>query len=125
MPEVEKLLEKAEATLKDAKKAYNQEMLISTVQNRLYYSMYYAVQAALLSQNIEVKTHEGTKIKIGEELILKDKLDEKWGRFYSQQQSYREEADYQIDVDIKRGELEKYLEKAEKFIQEMKEISKK
>ena len=61
---MEKLLEKAEATLEDAKTAYNQDMLISTVQNRIYYSLYYAVQAALLSQDTEVSTHEGTKIKI-------------------------------------------------------------
>ncbi|MFB6209165.1 MAG: hypothetical protein ABEJ56_03430 [Candidatus Nanohaloarchaea archaeon] len=40
MHESEKLLEKAEATLNDARKAYEQEMLVSTIQNRIYYSIY-------------------------------------------------------------------------------------
>jgi len=61
--------------------------------------------------------------RIGEKLVLEDLLEKKWGRFFSQQQTYREEADYQIDVDIEREDLSKYLEDAEKFIEEMKSIA--
>ena len=55
MSEVEKFLEKADATLEDAEKAYREEMLISTVQNRTYYSLYYAAQAALISLGQECR----------------------------------------------------------------------
>ncbi|PSP60388.1 hypothetical protein BRC73_02440, partial [Halobacteriales archaeon QH_7_66_37] len=96
MSEVEKFLEKADATLEDAEKAYREEMLISTVQNRIYYSLYYAAQAALISLGHDVGTHKGVKVKIGEEMVLKDLLDKEWGRFYAQQQTYREQADYQV-----------------------------
>jgi len=121
--EVEKFLEKANATLEDAEKAYREEMLISTVQNRTYYSLYYAAQAALISLGQDVGTHKGVKVKIGEEMVLKDLLDKEWGRFYAQQQTYREQADYQVDVDIERTDLEEFLEDAKTFIQEMKRIA--
>lgn len=123
MSEVEKFLEKADATLEDAEKAYREEMLISTVQNRIYYSLYYAAQAALISLGHDVGTHKGVKVKIGEEMVLKDLLDKEWGRFYAQQQTYREQADYQVDVDIERTDLEEFLEDAKTFIQEMKRIA--
>jgi len=125
MPEIEKLLEKADATLEDAETAFEHDMLVSTVQNRIYYSMYYAAQAALISQDNDVSTHKGINVKIGEELILNDLLEKDWGRFYSQQQTYREQADYEVDIDIERNELENYIEKADKFIQKMKDIARK
>lgn len=123
MQEVEKYLEKAEATLKDARNAYKQDMLVSTIQNRIYYAIYYSAQAALISVGCDAGTHEGVKIKIGEELILKNHLDKKWGRFFSQQQTYREQADYEVDVDIERKDLEGYLNEAETFIDEMQRIT--
>lgn len=125
MPEIEKLLEKADATLEDAETAFEHDMLVSTVQNRIYYSMYYAAQAALLSQDNDVSTHKGINVKIGEELILNDLLEKDWGRFYSQQQTYREQADYEVDIDIERNELEDYIEQADKFIQKMNDIARK
>jgi len=94
MREVEKLLEKAENTLEDANKAFEMDMMVSTVQNRIYYSIFYAAQASLISRGIDAGSHQGVKIKIGEELVKKDLLDKKWGRFFSQQQTYREQADY-------------------------------
>ena len=123
MSEVEKFLEKADATLEDAEKAYREEMLISTVQNRIYYSLYYAAQAALISLGHDVGTHKGVKVKIGEEMVLKDLLDNEWGRFYAQQQTYREQADYQVDVDIERTDLEEFLEDSKTFIEEMKQVA--
>ena len=122
MREEEKLLEKAEATLEDAEKAFEGDMMVSTVQNRIYYALFYAAQAALVSREIDTGTHQGVKIKLGEDLIKNGLLDEEWGRFFSQQQTYREEADYQIDVDIEKDDLEEYLKKAREFVQEMKNV---
>ena len=122
MREEDKLIEKAENTLEDAKKAFDVDMMVSTVQNRIYYSIFYAAQAGLISRGIDAGSHQGVKIKIGEELIKNDLLDKKWGRLFSQQQTYREQADYQVDVDIEESDLKSYLDEAHSFIQEMKEI---
>jgi uncharacterized protein (UPF0332 family) len=77
---------------------------------------------ASFSRGIDAGSHQGVKIKIGEELIKNDLLDKKWGRFFSQQQTYREQADYQVDVDIEKSDLKSYLDEAHRFIKEMKEI---
>jgi uncharacterized protein (UPF0332 family) len=122
MREEDKLIEKAENTLEDAEKAFDVDMMVSTVQNRIYYSVFYAAQAGLVSRGIDAGSHQGVKIKIGEELIKNDLLDKKWGRFFSQQQTYREQADYQVDVDIEKSDLKSYLDEAHRFIKEMKEI---
>jgi uncharacterized protein (UPF0332 family) len=122
MREEDRLIEKAENTFGDAEKAFEMDMMVSTVQNRIYYSVFYAAQAALISKGIDVGSHQGVKVKIGEELVKNDLLDKKWGRFFSQQQTYREQADYQIDVDISRSDLDSYLDDADRFIQEMKKI---
>ncbi|MFB6100552.1 MAG: HEPN domain-containing protein [Candidatus Nanohalobium sp.] len=124
MPEAEELLGKSERTFEDARKALKQEMLVSTIQNRIYYSIFYAAQAALISRGEDTGSHAGVKIRLGEKLIKKGELDREWGRFFSQQQTYREQADYQVDVDIEREELEEYLEDAEEFIRKMKEVVK-
>jgi uncharacterized protein (UPF0332 family) len=48
MREEDKLIEKAENTLEDAEKAFDVDMMVSTVQNRIYYSVFYAAQAGLV-----------------------------------------------------------------------------
>lgn len=123
MREVEELLDKAERTLEDAEKAFDEDMLVSTIQNRIYYAMFYAAQAALISKGHDLGSHQGVKIKIGEILIKEKGLEREWGRFFSQQQTYREQADYQIDVDIEREDLQEYLRKSDQFIRKMRELS--
>lgn len=123
MREVEELLDKAERTLEDAEKAFDEDMLVSTIQNRIYYAMFYAAQAALISKGHDLGSHQGVKIKIGEILIKEKGLEREWGRFFSQQQTYREQADYQIDVDIEREDLQEYLKKSDQFIRKMRELS--
>lgn len=122
MPEAEEHLEKAKGILEDAEKCLQQEMLVSTVQNRIYYSLFHAAKAALISRDVDPGSHEGVKIKIGEELVLNGDLDRKWGRFFSTQQSYRERADYRVDVDLERGDLQEYLEETKKFLDIVEEI---
>lgn len=122
MSEVEDLLKKADATLGDAEKAYTEEMLVSTIQNRIYYAVFYAAQAALISYGENPGSHQGTKIKLGQKLVNNGVLDRKRGRFFAQQQTYREQADYQIDVGIERPDLKQYLENAADFISEMRRI---
>lgn len=97
-------------------------MLVSTIQNRIYYAIFYAAQAALVSVGEDLGSHQGVKIRLGEKFVKEGDLDRDLGRFFSQQQTYREQADYEVDVDIKRDNLSQYLERAEEFIQNMKRI---
>lgn len=122
MPETDELLKKADRTLEDARKALDEDMLVSTIQNRIYYAIFYAAQAALISADEDPGSHQGVKIRLGEKFVKEGDLDAEWGRFFSQQQTYREQADYEVDVDIEKGDLSQYLENAEEFIQEIERI---
>lgn len=124
MRESEKLLNHAQDILKDAESAFEQDMLVSTVQNRIYYSIFHAAKAGLLVVDCDVGTHQGVKIKVGEELVQKGLLEKERGRFFSKQQTLREQADYRVDVDITRGELKKYIQQASKFLNKMEDIIK-
>lgn len=57
-----------------------------------------------------------------EELIKKGSLNNEWGRYFSKQQTYRERADYETDVDLTREDLQEHLSRAEKFIDRMEEF---
>lgn len=50
----------------------------NTSINRLYYSCFYAVIALLLKNGIETHTHDGARIKFGNEFIKTGKIDKKY-----------------------------------------------
>lgn len=64
------------------------------VANRLYYSIFHAVTALLLKDNIEVKTHKGRAQQFGKYYVLTGKFSKEDGRLYNNLQKMREEADY-------------------------------
>ena len=64
------------------------------VANRLYYSIFHAVTAMLLKDNIEVKTHKGRAQQFGQHYVLTGKFERDEGRLYNHLQKMREEADY-------------------------------
>lgn len=66
-------IQRAKETYQDAIFLFEKGSLNSCI-NRLYYSAFYAVIALLLANDIEVKSHNGVKQKLGEEFITKGKL---------------------------------------------------
>ncbi len=66
-------LNRAKETYSDAIFLFEKGSINSSI-NRLYYSAFYAVIALLLANDIEVKSHNGVKQKLGEEFISKGKL---------------------------------------------------
>jgi len=123
MHEEEELLEKSDIFLSDAKSALNSEMSLETVQNRVYYSMFLAAKAALLTEDIETGTHGGVNQQLGK-IFVKEKevLDEDMGRFFSRQQTLREQADYDVETSFDRKEIKENIEKAKRFVEKMREI---
>lgn len=124
MREEKVLIEKSERFLSDAKSALEHDMSLETVQNRLYYSMFLAAKAALLTEGIEAGTHSKVNRQLGK-VFVKEKqiISKEMGSFYSNQQTLREQADYDPETAFEREEVEKDLEKAEKFIHKMKEVT--
>lgn len=68
--------------------------------NRLYYSSFYLVSALLYQNSIKAETHNGTKIQFFLEFIKSEKINKKYGKFYSHLFDWRQETDYADFVDF-------------------------
>jgi uncharacterized protein (UPF0332 family) len=62
--------------------------------SRLYYHLYHAVRALLLSKGLEPKTHEGTLRLLSLHFTKPGTLNSKTSHIFTTLMKYREEADY-------------------------------
>ncbi|MBD5356158.1 MAG: HEPN domain-containing protein [Bacteroides sp.] len=65
------------------------------VANRLYYSVFHAVNALMVNDGIKTGTHKGTAAMFGKHYVLTGRFDRNDGILYSRLQTMREKADYQ------------------------------
>ncbi len=63
--------------------------------NRLYYSLYYAVNALLFLNGIQIKTHSATKSKFSQLFVKTGRFDKKHGRLLSELFDWRQRGDYE------------------------------
>jgi uncharacterized protein (UPF0332 family) len=70
--------------------------------NRLYYSLFYAVNALLVSNEIQTKSHSSTKSQFSLHFIKTGKLDKKYGRLLSELFDWRQKGDYENIFDYKQ-----------------------
>lgn len=68
--------------------------LWNTIANRLFYAVFHAVTALLISEGYPAGSHQGTVIQFHQYFIKKGILTKSDGAFYSQMQTLREKADY-------------------------------
>lgn len=71
--------------------------------NRLYYSAFYAVSAALLDRQVSFMKHAGVRASLHRELVKTGLLEEKWGKLYDRLFEDRQEGDYMAMVALHRG----------------------
>jgi len=90
--------------------------------NSLYYSIFYAAKAALLSLGFEPKTHQGTDRLVGKILYKDEKfIGKDDAKFFSRMKTVREEIDYNPNAVITR-EKETSKQQEEDFVNQMKDI---
>lgn len=109
---------KAKEKLEAAKKLL-QEGFLDDAISRAYYSVFHSASAALLSEGIVPKTHEGLKTMFGLHLIKQGKIDKKYGRWLSQLKDERENGDYDIYVSFEKEDAEQAIKEAEGFLEEI------
>ncbi len=63
--------------------------------NRLYYSLYYTVNALLVLNGINSHSHSGTKGQFSLSFIKTGRLDLKYGKLFAQLYDWRQKGDYQ------------------------------
>jgi uncharacterized protein len=114
-------LSRASGTLHDAKILAKNKSWNSCV-NRLYYSSFYAVTALLISRGFEAKTHNGVKTIFFKEFILTGKIEKEYGTLYSDLIDWRSEGDYADFTEYDEETVSPMIEKAETFIELIKNM---
>ncbi|MFH1761269.1 MAG: HEPN domain-containing protein [bacterium] len=114
-------LEKAKNTLSDVNKFFPEATLESTV-NRIYYAMFYAVNALLVISEFASSKHSGVRAIFNREFIHTGIIEKRFGQFYSDMFNNRQEGDYRDFVIFDKQEVEIWIKNAREFISEIQKL---
>lgn len=108
-------MEKSRESIKAARLMVNEKML-TFAMNRIYYAMFYAVQAALGKKAVSFSKHSQVKGYFNREFIKSGTLPIDMGRLYNKAFEYRQKFDY-VDFAVPEEDMVlEYIEKAEQFV---------
>ncbi len=92
--------------------------------SRSYYSMYYAAQALLLSQNIDTSTHKGLIRLFSQHFVKTGQFSPELSNTLKAAYELRQLSDYDADFTGTLAESEKILEQAKIFVAEVEKLLK-
>ena len=113
-------LEKVDKTLNQLQVQLDSE-LWDLAANRLYYALFHAVSALLISDSHEVGTHRGAVVQFNLHYVKEGIFTKEEGRLYSRLQRLREDGDYNCAIDVEKEEVEEELEPARQLINKIKQ----
>ena len=114
-------LEKADDAFIEAKDCASMGHWTLTA-NRLYYTVYYASSALLVSAGYVAKTHEGTIGMIGQYYVRTDILTKDDGALLARLQNMRHTGDYDDFMDWTQEDVEPFISKVESFLEKIKKL---
>jgi len=106
---------KAEESLASAQREVEAGAL-AFAMNRIYYTAFYPVSAALLDQQASFKKHSGVRVAFHREFIKKGILDSNWGKFYDQLFEDRQEGDYVALTEFEPEYVHRQLARCRDFL---------
>ena len=123
MNEFKKLFSLALEELDIAKLLIEKEHYRASI-SRAYYSMYYATQSLLVSQNIDASTHKELIRLFSLHFVKTGKLSPEWSNILKEAYDLRQLSDYDADFTGTLAEAQMILEKAKAFIVEVEKVLK-
>lgn len=114
-------LEKAKITLQDARSFMGKASLESVV-NRIYYAVFYAVNALLITKELSSSKHSGVRALFNKGIVNNGLIEKQFGEFYSDMFDRRQKGDYKDFVTFKEDDVIKWLGKAEEFISKIENL---
>lgn len=108
-------IEKAFATLQEAKDVLRLEHL-SLCANRLYYASFYMASALLIHDGLSAQTHAGVLRLIGLKYVKEGTLTPDVAKLLNRLFSMRQEGDYGDIFDYEFEEIEPFIEKVESLL---------
>ncbi|HLP75130.1 MAG TPA: HEPN domain-containing protein [Bacteroidales bacterium] len=88
--------------------------------NRLYYACFYAVIAFLLKKGLDIRSHDGARIKFSDEFIKTGLIDLNLGRLFNRLSDYRNKGDYADLFDFDQVTVLPLVDQVKDFITEIK-----
>ncbi len=111
-------LERASESIKAARLLSENKLLIPAM-NRIYYSMFYSVQALLVLDEKAFSKHGQVKAYFNKEFIKPGIFPKEFGRLFNAVFEYRQKFDY-IDLLVPEEKLiSDYIVKAQRFIDQI------
>ena len=116
-------IEKAHAAFSEAEAVANIG-LHSLAVNRLYYSLYYAASALLLSEGITSHTHKGLLTQLSLYYVKAGRITEEEGRTVRQLFNMRNEDDYSDFIEADKNNIDNFMPKARLLLDKLIKLNK-
>lgn len=100
----------------DAAKVLAENGYWNSVVNRLYYSVFYAVNALLVFNEIQTKSHSATKSQFSMYFVKTGEIDKKYGQLLSELFDWRQKGDYGNIFDYDKDSVEPLFEPVDDMI---------
>ena len=118
---VRKELERAHETFEEIE-VMRQAAKWNGAANRIYYSVFHAVNALLINDGLQSVRHKGSHALFSQHYIKAGKLPIDFGRFYNNLQTLREKSDYNCFYDVEEQDVIDGMEKAISFIDAIEKL---
>ena len=92
--------------------------------NRLYYALYYAASALLLSKGIVTKRHSGLITQIHMNFVKSGILTTEEGGLFKVMFDLRHEGDYEDFIDVERLDIEEYTPQVKQLVEKLTTLAK-
>ncbi|MEA1968595.1 MAG: HEPN domain-containing protein [Thermodesulfobacteriota bacterium] len=94
--------------------------MLTSAMNRIYYAMFYAVQAVLITKDASFSKHGQVKGYFNKEFVHKGLFSVNLGKIYNKAFEYRQKFDY-VDFEIPTSDMvNEFVQYAKDFIGEVK-----
>ena len=119
--EVAKLIQKSKHAL-EVSKTLSSKGYISDASSKIYYAMFYAARALLVSGSIDVSKHSAVEAAFGFHYVKPGKIDSKYHKMLIEARKVREIADYGFEDQFLEDEPAITVSDGEAFLSVVKHL---
>ena len=113
-------IERSEDLIQTAKDDFKLGHFLASV-NRCYYAYFWLARTLLFKKEIFVKSHNGVKTKFSELFIKTGIVPEKYGKNLSELMNDRQDADYDLEANFTKEEVQEMIDWTQEFLDYIKQ----
>jgi uncharacterized protein (UPF0332 family) len=114
-------IDRALETLEEAKLLFNGEKYVGVI-NRIYYAMFYAINALLIIEGYSSNKHSGVISLFNKHFVKTGRVSKGAGRFFQEMFVSRSKGDYRDFKRFTKDEAKSAMDRCAKYLEELKEI---